>query len=105
MRIRLGGERPVAKRAESLFMIAKQRYLRDGDADGAARLFDEVLRLSPVFARPNSYKARLALDDGDREAGERRRQRGLGAGSEPRATRPNLGRPLPGAGPWGDAER
>src|ERR671923_2672797 len=79
VRIRLGGARPVSKRAESLFMIAKQRYLRDGDVEGAARLFDDSLRLSPTFARPYSYKARLALDEGDREAAVQWLRRGVEA--------------------------
>src|SRR5919108_742826 len=82
VRIRLGGARPVSKRAESLFMIAKQRYLRDGDVEGAARLFDDSLRLSPTFARPYSYKARLALDEGDREAAVQWLRRGVEADPE-----------------------
>jgi tetratricopeptide (TPR) repeat protein len=105
VRIRLGGARPVSKRAESLFMIAKQRYLRDGDPDGAARLFDESLRLSPAFARPYSYKARLALDDGDREAALRWLRRGVEADAESWRTWHNLGRLLLDAERWEDAER
>jgi len=105
VRIRLGGARPVSKRAESLFMIAKQRYLRDGDAEGAARLFDESLRLSPTFARPYSYKARLALDDGDREAAIRWLQRGVEADADSWRTWHNLGRLLLAADRWEDAER
>jgi tetratricopeptide (TPR) repeat protein len=105
VRIRLGGARPVSKRAESLFMIAKQRYLRDGDADGAARLFDESLRLSPAFARPYSYKARLALDDGDREAAVRWLQRGIEADPDSWRTWHNLGRLLLAAERWEEAER
>src|SRR5437870_7335015 len=35
LKIRLGGNREVPKRAEQLFLIARQRYLRDGDVDGA----------------------------------------------------------------------
>jgi tetratricopeptide (TPR) repeat protein len=105
VRIRLGGARPVSKRAESLFMIAKQRYLRDGDSDGAARLFDESLRLSPAFARPYSFKARLALDDGDREAALRWLQRGVEADPDSWRTWHNLGRLLLAAERWEDAER
>jgi tetratricopeptide (TPR) repeat protein len=105
VRIRLGGTRPVSKRAESLFMIAKQRYLRDDDADGAARLFDESLRLSPAFARPYSYKARLALDDGDREAAIRWLQRGVEADPDSWRTWHNLGRVLLAAQRWDEAER
>ncbi len=104
MRIRLGGARPVAKRAESVFLIAKQRYLRDGDVDGAARLFDESLRLSPTFARPYSYKARLALDDGDREAAIRWLRRGVDADPESWRTWHNLGRALLAVERWDEAE-
>ena len=104
VRIRLGGARPVAKRAESVFLIAKQRYLRDGDVDGAARLFDESLRLSPTFARPYSYKARLALDDGDREAAIRWLRRGVDADPESWRTWHNLGRALLAVERWDEAE-
>src|SRR2546427_12628604 len=55
LRSRLGGKREVGKRAEQLFLIARQRYLRDGDIDGAVRLFDESIRLAPTFARPHIY--------------------------------------------------
>lgn len=105
VRIRLGGARPVAKRAESLFLIAKQRYLRDGDADGAARLFDESLRLAPGFARPYSYKARIALDDGDREAAVRWLRRGVETDPDSWRTWHNLGRALAALERWDDAER
>src|SRR6058998_3766247 len=56
VRIRLGGNREVPKRAEQLFLIARQRYLRDGDINGASRLFDESIRLAPAFARPYNYR-------------------------------------------------
>src|SRR2546428_279251 len=62
VRIRLGGDRDVPKRAEQLFLIARQRYLRDGDLEGASRLFDEVIRLAPAFARPYNYRAMIAWD-------------------------------------------
>jgi tetratricopeptide (TPR) repeat protein len=105
VRVRLGGGRPVPRRAESLFLIAKQRYLRDGDVDGAARLLDESLRLSPTFARPYAYKARLAMDDGDRETAARWLQRGVEADPESWRTWHNLGRLLLAAERWEDAER
>jgi tetratricopeptide (TPR) repeat protein len=105
VRIRLGGARPVSKRAESLFMIAKQRYLRDGDLDGASRLFDESLRLSPTFARPYAYKARLALDDGDRDAAVQWLRRGVEADPESWRTWHNLGRVLLAAERWDEAGR
>ena len=105
VRIRLGGSRPVAKRAESLFLIAKQRYLRDGDLDGATRLFDESLKLSPAFARPYSYKARLAVDDGDREAAVRWLRRGVDADPDSWRTWHNLGKALLAVERWDEAER
>src|SRR5262249_30076208 len=77
----------------------------DGDADGAARLFDESLRLSPAFARPYSYKARLALDDGDREAALRWLQHGVEADPDSWRTWHNLGLLLLAAERWEDAER
>lgn len=105
VRIRLGGSRPVAKRAESLFLIAKQRYLRDGDVEGATRLFDESLRLSPAFTRPYSYKARLAVDDGDREAAVRWLRQGVEADPDSWRTWHNLGRALLVVERWDEAER
>jgi len=105
VRIRLGGSRPVAKRAESLFLIAKQRYLRDGDLDGATRLFDESLKLSPAFARPYSYKARLAVDDGDREAAVRWLRRGVEADPDSWRTWHNLGKALLAVERWDEADR
>jgi tetratricopeptide (TPR) repeat protein len=103
VRIRLGGAHPIAKRAESLFMIAKQRYLRDGDVEGAARLFDESLRVSPTFARPYAYKARMARDDGDREAALGWLRRGVEADPESWRTWHNLGRLLLVAERWDEA--
>jgi Tfp pilus assembly protein PilF len=79
LRVRLGGNREVGKRAEQLFVIARQRYLRDGDVDNAARLFDESIRLAPTFARPYTYRAAIAADLGDHEAGLAWLQRGLQA--------------------------
>jgi tetratricopeptide (TPR) repeat protein len=105
VRIRLGGARPVAKRAESLFLIAKQRYLRDGDTEGAARLFDESLRLSPAFARPYSYRARIAADDGDREAAVGWLRRGVETDPESWRTWHNLGRALLAVERWDEAAR
>jgi tetratricopeptide (TPR) repeat protein len=105
VRVRLGGARPVAKRAESLFLIAKQRYLRDGDLAGASRLFDESLRLSPGFARPYSYKARIALDEGDHDAAVRWLRRGVDADPDSWRTWHNLGRVLVALEHWDEGER
>lgn len=105
VRVRLGGPHVVAKRAESLFMIAKQRYLRDGDVEGAARLFDDCLRMSPAFARVYSYKARLALDDADRERALRWLRRGTEADPESWRTWHNLGRLLLADERWAEARQ
>lgn len=68
LRIRLGGERPVPKAAEQLLQIARQRLLRDGDADGARRLLERAVALAPDFVRPHAYLARISWEDGDRAA-------------------------------------
>jgi tetratricopeptide (TPR) repeat protein len=94
LRIRLGGNREVPKRAEQLFVIARQRYARDGDLDGATRLFDETLRLAPTFARPYSYRARIAAELGDQESALTWLQRGLQVDPDSWRTHRNLGRLL-----------
>jgi len=92
VRIRLGGNREVPKRAEQLFLIARQRYLRDGDINGASRLFDESIRLAPAFARPYNYRAMIAADLGDREGALAWLQRALRADPDSWRTHRNLGR-------------
>jgi tetratricopeptide (TPR) repeat protein len=94
LRIRLGGTREVPKRAEQLFLIARQRYLRDGDVEGAVRLFDESIRLAPTFARPYNYRATIAADLGDREAALAWLQRGVQADPDSWRTHRNLGKLL-----------
>jgi tetratricopeptide (TPR) repeat protein len=92
VRIRLGGNREVPKRAEQLFVIARQRYLRDGDINGASRLFDESIRLAPAFARPYNYRAMIAVDLGDREGAMAWLQLALRADPDSWRTHRNLGR-------------
>ena len=94
LKIRLGGNREVSKRAEQMFLIARQRYLRDGDVDGAMRLFDETIRLAPTFARPYNYRAAIAAELGDREAALAWLQRGLQADPDSWRTHRNLGKLL-----------
>ena len=94
LKIRLGGNREVPKRAEQLFLIARQRYLRDGDIDGATKLFDESLRLAPAFARPYNYRAAIAAELGDREAALAWLQRGVQADPDSWRTHRNLGKLL-----------
>ena len=94
LKIRLGGNREVPKRAEQLFLIARQRYLRDGDIDGATRLFDESIRLAPAFVRPYNYRAAIAVELGDRDAALAWLQRGLQADPDSWRTHRNLGKLL-----------
>ena len=94
VRIRLGGHRDVPKRAEQLFLIARQRYLRDDDIEGATRLFDECIRLAPGFVRPYNYRAMMAADLGDREAALAWLQKGLKADADSWRTHRNLGKLL-----------
>jgi tetratricopeptide (TPR) repeat protein len=94
LKIRLGGNREVPKRAEQLFLIARQRYLRDGDIDGATRLFDETLRLAPTFARPYSDRAAISAELGDHESALTWLQRGLQVDPDSWRTHRNLGRLL-----------
>jgi tetratricopeptide (TPR) repeat protein len=92
VRIRLGGNREISKRAEQIFLIARQRYLRDGDIEGATRLFDESIRLAPSFARPYNYRALIAADLGDREGALVWLQRGLKVDADSWRTHRNLGK-------------
>jgi len=94
VKVRLGGNREVSKRAEQLCIVARQRYLRDGDVDGATRLFDESIRLSPAFARPYSYRAAIASELGDREAALAWLHRALQADPDSWATHRSLGKLL-----------
>jgi Tfp pilus assembly protein PilF len=94
LKIRLGGNREVPKRAEQLFLIARQRYLRDGDIDGATKLFDESIRLAPAFARPYNYRAAIAADLGDRDAALAWLQRAVQADPDSWRTYRNLGKLL-----------
>jgi tetratricopeptide (TPR) repeat protein len=94
LRVRLGGDREVSKRAEQLFLIARQRYLRDGDVEGATRLFEEAMRLSPRFVRPYHYRAQIAWDGGDDAAAVTWLERALQVDPESWRTHRNLGRLL-----------
>ena len=94
LKIRLGGDREVSKRAEQLFLIARQRYLRDGDVEGAARLFEEAIRRSPSFVRPYHYRAQIAWDAGDDAGAVAWLERGLQVDPDSWRTHRNLGRLL-----------
>lgn len=103
IRVRLGPE--VPKAAEQLFQIARQRYLRDGDVDGAVRLFDEAARQAPGFARPYLYRARIAEDDGDVAAAIGWLERAIATDSDSWRAHRNLGMLLARQERWEDAER
>jgi tetratricopeptide (TPR) repeat protein len=94
LRVRLGGDQVVPKRAEQLFLVARQRFLRDDDVAGATRLFEEAMRLAPGFARPYHYRATIARDAGDPQAAIDWLRRGLQADPESWRTHRNLGRLL-----------
>jgi tetratricopeptide (TPR) repeat protein len=103
LRIRVGTQ-AVPKRAESLFLIARQRYLRDGDVRGALRLFDESLKEAPNFARPFAYKARIAWDAGQYDAAVALLQRGVEADHDSWRTWHNLGKAFLALERWDSAE-
>lgn len=104
LRIRLSGGRDVPKRAEALFVIARQRYLRDGDAEGAARLLDEVSRLAPDFIRPHHYRARIAADQGAPEGAIAWLERAVAVDPDSWRTHRNLGKALAALGRLDEAE-
>lgn len=92
LRIRLGGDREVPKRAEQLLQIARQRWLRDGDAAGARRLLRRAVDLAPGFVRPHAYLARIAWEDGDRDAAVDWLERAVRADPESWRSHRTLGR-------------
>jgi len=105
VRSRLAGGRDVPKRAESLFLAARQRYLRDGDVDGAERLLDEALRVAPSFVRPYTMKARIAQDAGNPDDALQWLRRGLEADPDSWRALHNLGRSLLELERWEESER
>jgi tetratricopeptide (TPR) repeat protein len=104
VRVRLGGDRPVPKRAEAVFLVARQRLLRDRDVAGAARLFDEAIRVAPQFARPYNYQARIAWHQGDAEAAVGWLTRAVTADPESWRSHRNLGQFLASLERWSEAE-
>jgi tetratricopeptide (TPR) repeat protein len=104
LRVRLGGTRDVPKRAEQLFQIAVQRYRRDGDADGARRLFEQAVALAPGFVRPHAYLANLALDDGDEAGAVVWFERAVASDDASWRTRHDLGRLLDRLERYAEAE-
>ena len=105
LRIRLGGQRDVPKRAEQLLQIARQRLLRDGDADGARRLLERAVALAPDFVRPHAYLARIAWDDGDRATALGWLEHAVKADPESWRSHRNLGRLLGALDRHPEAER
>jgi tetratricopeptide (TPR) repeat protein len=99
VRIRLGAK-PVSKRAESLFLVARQRLLRDGDHEGAARLFDEAIRLAPHFTRPYNYRALIAWQRGDTDGAIGWLERAVAADPDAWRSHRNLGQLLSSLERW-----
>lgn len=104
LRIRLGGGREIAKRAEQLALIGRQRYLRDGDVDGATQLLQEAVRLDPAFARPYVHLARIAWDQGNQAAAIAWLERAVEVDPNCWRAYRNLGRALAILGRYPEAE-
>jgi Flp pilus assembly protein TadD len=102
--LRLGGGQEVPKRAEQLALIGRQRHLRDGDAQGATRLFTEAIRLAPTFVRPHEHLARIAWDNGDREGALAWLRRALAADPSSWWSLRDLGRKLEALERYAEAE-
>ena len=105
LRVRLGGQRAVPKRAEQLLQIARQRLLRDGDAEGARRLLERAVALAPDFVRPHAYLARIAWEDGDRAAALGWLEHAVKADPDSWRSHRNLGRLLGALDRHAEAER
>jgi tetratricopeptide (TPR) repeat protein len=104
VRIRLGAT-PVSKRAESLFLVARQRLLRDGDHEGAVRLFDEAIRIAPQFTRPYNYRALIAWQRGDTDAAIGWLERAIAADANAWRSHRNLGQLLASLERWSESEK
>jgi tetratricopeptide (TPR) repeat protein len=104
VRIRLGAK-PVSKRAESLFLVGRQRFLRDGDYEGAGRLFDEAIRLAPEFTRPYNYRALIAWQRGDTAGAIGWLERAVAADAQAWRSHRNLGQLLSSLERWTESEK
>lgn len=104
LRVRLSGGRPISKRAEQLAMIARQRYVREGDRDGAVGLLQEAIRLEPTFARPYMHMARITWEGGDRGSTLAWLERAIKADPDCWRAHRNLGQALERLGRFADAE-
>jgi tetratricopeptide (TPR) repeat protein len=105
VRIRLSGGQDIAKRAEQLSRIGRQRHDRDGDPAGAARLLEEAIRLEPSFVRPYDHLARIAWEGGDHEGAVATLRRGVEADPDSWRTHRNLAKAFDGLGRHAEAER
>lgn len=104
VRIRLGAK-PVPKRAESLFLVARQRFLRDGDHEGAARLFDEAIRIAPQFTRPYNYRALIAWERGNTDGAIGWLERAIAADPNAWRSHRNLGQLQATLERWPESEK
>jgi len=104
VRIRLGAK-PVSKLAESLFLVGRQRLLRDGDHAGAGRLFDEAIRIAPHFTRPYNYRALIAWQRGDTAGAIGWLKRAVAADPDAWRSHRNLGQLLASLERWPESEK
>jgi tetratricopeptide (TPR) repeat protein len=104
VRIRLGAK-PVSKRAESVFLVGRQRLFRDGDHEGAGRLFDEAIRLAPQFTRAYNHRALIASLRGDTDGAIKWLERAVAADPEAWRSHRNLGQLLSSLERWPESEK
>jgi Tfp pilus assembly protein PilF len=104
VRIRLGAK-PVSKRAESLFLVGRQRLFRDGDHEGAGRLFDEAIRLAPQFTRAYNHRALIASQRGDTDGALTWLERAVAADPEAWRSHRNLGQLLSSLERWPESAK
>ena len=104
VRIRLG-LKPVSKRAESLFLVGRQRLLRDGDHEAAGRLFDEAIRIAPQFTRAYNYRALIARHRGDTDGAIAWLERAITADPDAWRSHRNLGQLLSSLERWPESEK
>ncbi|OGK82179.1 MAG: hypothetical protein A2W08_00270 [Candidatus Rokubacteria bacterium RBG_16_73_20] len=104
VRVRHSGGLEVAKRAEQLALIARQRLVRDRDIEGATRLLEQAIAIEPGFPRPYAYMAQVAWARGDRDGMVGWLERGVQADPDSWRIRRTLARALVATGRIREAE-
>jgi tetratricopeptide (TPR) repeat protein len=104
LRARLSAGRPVARRAEQLAMLGRQRWVRGGDADGARALLEEAVDLEPGFVRPYVHLARIATDRGELLTARRWLEQAIAVDTDAWRAHRNLGEVLALLERYADAE-